>query len=256
MGRVFLRYVEAETVHCCAACRAHLAAHEAIISKAFQGRHGRAYLFADVVNVNSGPTENRLLLTGLHVVADIYCNACDTRLGWKYVEAFEESQKYKEGERPRMHPSRDCALVLRGRATKASAAGHAPRRELARVLTHHFACLTGKFILEKAMIMKEEELRQRRAEQLERLEEQRQRAARGEALSGDATLDEQEDGEEGEEGDEGEEGEEEGEEEEGEDGEEGTGGGGGTRNGGVASHDASPLPTLAQMADAMAAERP
>jgi len=27
-------------------------------------------------------------------VADIYCNACDTRLGWKYVEAFEESQKY------------------------------------------------------------------------------------------------------------------------------------------------------------------
>ena len=106
------------------------------------------------------------------------------------------------------------------------------------------------------MIMKEEELRQRRAEQLERLEEQRQRAARGEALSGDATLDEQEDGEEGEEGDEGEEGEEEGEEEEGEDGEEGTGGGGGTRNGGVASPDASPLPTLAQMADAMAAERP
>ena len=81
MGRVFLRYVDAETVHCCAACRAHLAAHEAIISKAFQGRHGRAYLFDDVVNVNSGPTENRLLLTGLHVVADIYCNACDTRLG-------------------------------------------------------------------------------------------------------------------------------------------------------------------------------
>ena len=107
--------------------------------------------------------------------------------------------------------------------------------------------------------MKEDELRQRRAEQLERLEAQRQRAARGEALSGDATLDEQEEGEEGEEGDEGEEAEEEeGEEEEGEDGEEGaggTGGGGGTRNGGVAS----PLPTLAQqiaMADAMAAERP
>ena len=49
------------------------------------------------------------------------------------------------------------------------------------------------------MIMKEDELRQRRAEQLERLEAQRQRAARGEALSGDATLDEQEEGEEGEE---------------------------------------------------------
>ena len=98
MGRVYLRYVEAETVHCCAACRAHLADHDSIISKAFQGRHGRAYLFGDVINVSPGPTENRLLLTGLHVVADIYCNACDTRLGWKYVEAFEESQKYKEGK--------------------------------------------------------------------------------------------------------------------------------------------------------------
>ena len=98
MGRIYVRYVEAETVHCCAACRTHLADNDAIISKAFQGRHGRAYLFADVINVNAGPTENRLLLTGLHVVADIYCNACDTRLGWKYVEAFEESQKYKEGK--------------------------------------------------------------------------------------------------------------------------------------------------------------
>ena len=98
MGRLFVEYVEAECVHCCGACGTHLAAHETIISKAFQGRHGRAYLFSDVVNINSGPTENRLLLTGLHVVADIYCNACDTRLGWKYVEAFEESQKYKEGK--------------------------------------------------------------------------------------------------------------------------------------------------------------
>ena len=122
MGKIFLEYVEAPDVQVCAGCRAHLASHETIISKAFQGRHGRAYLFSDVVNVNSGPTENRLLLTGLHVVADIYCNGCETRLGWKYVEAFEESQKYKE----------------------------------------------GRFILEKAMIIKEEELRRRDAEEAAR----------------------------------------------------------------------------------------
>ena len=54
-------------------------------------------LSADVINVDTGPTENRLLLTGLHVVADIYCCNCESRLGWKYLEAFEESQKYKEG---------------------------------------------------------------------------------------------------------------------------------------------------------------
>ena len=145
MGRVFLRYVDSETVHCCAACRAHLAAHESIISKAFQGRHGRAYLFADVVNVNSGPTENRLLLTGLHVVADIYCNACDTRLGWKYVEAFEESQKYKE----------------------------------------------GRFILEKAKIIKEEELKRREAAETARIEAARRSSSTDESepdrSSGDAS---------------------------------------------------------------------
>ena len=56
-------------------------------------------------------------------MADIYCNACDTRVGWKYVEAYEDSQKYKE----------------------------------------------GKFILEKAMIVKEEELRRREDEERRRM---------------------------------------------------------------------------------------
>ncbi len=37
------------------------------------------------VNVALGPREERLLITGLHVVADIYCADCQTVLGWKYV---------------------------------------------------------------------------------------------------------------------------------------------------------------------------
>lgn len=37
------------------------------------------------VNVGCGPAEERLLLTGLHAVADIYCENCHTTLGWKYV---------------------------------------------------------------------------------------------------------------------------------------------------------------------------
>ena len=32
-----------------------------------------------------GPAEERVLLTGLHAVADIYCECCKTTLGWKYV---------------------------------------------------------------------------------------------------------------------------------------------------------------------------
>ncbi|XP_058857377.1 protein yippee-like 2 isoform X1 [Acipenser ruthenus] len=64
----------------------------------FQGSQGRAYLFNAVVNVGCGPAEERVLLTGLHAVADIYCENCKTTLGWKYEHAFETSQKYKEGK--------------------------------------------------------------------------------------------------------------------------------------------------------------
>ena len=49
------------------------------------------------VNVDVGEREDRVLMTGLHTVADIFCASCKSRLGWKYVEAFEPSQKYKEG---------------------------------------------------------------------------------------------------------------------------------------------------------------
>ena len=50
------------------------------------------------VNVTLGPREDRLLMTGLHTVADIHCTTCGAVLGWKYEMAFEESQKYKEGK--------------------------------------------------------------------------------------------------------------------------------------------------------------
>ncbi|XP_010778592.1 protein yippee-like 1 [Notothenia coriiceps] len=66
--------------------------------QSFQGSQGRAYLFNSVVNVGCGPAEERVLLTGLHAVADIYCENCKTTLGWKYEHAFESSQKYKEGK--------------------------------------------------------------------------------------------------------------------------------------------------------------
>ncbi len=40
------------------------------------------------VNVGCGPAEERVLLTGLHAVADIYCENCKTTLGWKYVSVI------------------------------------------------------------------------------------------------------------------------------------------------------------------------
>lgn len=38
-----------------------------------------------------GPAEERVLLTGLHAVADIYCENCKTTLGWKYVSNILKS---------------------------------------------------------------------------------------------------------------------------------------------------------------------
>ena len=39
-----------------------------------------------------------MLMTGMHVVCDMYCKNCHSVLGWKYEEAYEESQKYKVGK--------------------------------------------------------------------------------------------------------------------------------------------------------------
>jgi len=98
MGKVFKTYLAGHNIYKCSKCNAHLAKQDDIVSKSFQGRHGRAYLFNTVVNVTTGPKEDRILITGLHTVADIYCNECESVLGWKYEQAYEESQKYKEGK--------------------------------------------------------------------------------------------------------------------------------------------------------------
>uniref|UniRef100_A0A8C4UCB5 Yippee like 4 n=1 Tax=Falco tinnunculus TaxID=100819 RepID=A0A8C4UCB5_FALTI len=68
--------------------------------QSFQGSHGRAYLFNSVVNVGCGPAEQRLLLTGLHSVADIFCQSCKTTLGWKYVSAPASSTPTPVGTVP------------------------------------------------------------------------------------------------------------------------------------------------------------
>jgi hypothetical protein len=79
------------------------------VSKGFTGRHGRAYLVSppdfsplksgpDLMNVKLGQPENRVLVTGRHVVSDVQCATCRARVGWKYIDAKEESQKYKIGK--------------------------------------------------------------------------------------------------------------------------------------------------------------
>jgi hypothetical protein len=115
--------------------------------QAFQGRHGRAYLFNDAVNVTLGPPEDRMLITGLHTVADIFCTCCNTNLGWKYEQAYEDSQKYKEGkyiiEKARVMKvcERERACVRGGLAAAAATSA----RALDSVLLRRARALSTRF---------------------------------------------------------------------------------------------------------------
>ncbi|OAX80802.1 hypothetical protein ACJ72_04856 [Emergomyces africanus] len=101
----------------CARCSADLCLSSQIISKGFTGRHGRAYLVsadpstdgisiapsaslhrASLPNTVTQQPLPRQLVTGAHTVSDITCRFCGSLLGWKYVAAEEESQKYKVGK--------------------------------------------------------------------------------------------------------------------------------------------------------------
>lgn len=107
----------------CARCASDLALSTQIISKGFTGRHGRAYLVSphpdsrssrqtkkhstwkakndalpNLPNTYTHKPVPRQLVTGAHTVGDISCAVCGSVLGWKYVAAEEEGQKYKVGK--------------------------------------------------------------------------------------------------------------------------------------------------------------
>lgn len=98
MGMTFRRYLNGQRVYGCSSCKTHLATIHSMISRAFNGQHGRAYLFEEVVNVIEGEPSERTMTTGDHIVRDILCCKCKNTLGWKYDFAYEDSQKYKEGK--------------------------------------------------------------------------------------------------------------------------------------------------------------
>ncbi|BFG29170.1 protein yippee-like [Prunus yedoensis var. nudiflora] len=97
MGRIFVVELEGRCYKC-KFCKTHLALVSDCVSRAFHCRRGKAYLFNNAVNTTVGALEERLMLSGLHTVADIFCCCCGQIVGWKYESAHEKSQKYKEGK--------------------------------------------------------------------------------------------------------------------------------------------------------------
>ena len=112
------KYLSGHVSHLrCARCAADLCMTSQIISKGFTGRHGRAYLVSasptasgisttattstpgrSLPNTYADRPMPRQLVTGAHTVSDISCASCGNGLGWKYVAAEEETQRYKVGK--------------------------------------------------------------------------------------------------------------------------------------------------------------
>ncbi|KAK5844508.1 hypothetical protein PVK06_000648 [Gossypium arboreum] len=97
MGRIFVVELDGRSYRC-KFCRTHLALPDDLVSRSFHCRQGKAYLFNNAVNITVGALEERVMLSGMHTVADIFCCCCGQIVGWKYEAAHEKSQKYKEGK--------------------------------------------------------------------------------------------------------------------------------------------------------------
>lgn len=97
MGLTFLEHPNGLRIYACGQCEAPLTNRNELISTRFTGATGRAFLFERVVNVTYSDMQDRVMLTGRHLVRDVLCKRCSTKLGWMYEYAVEESQRYKEG---------------------------------------------------------------------------------------------------------------------------------------------------------------
>ncbi|CAL8101060.1 unnamed protein product [Calicophoron daubneyi] len=97
MGRIFIEHLGGERVFHCRSCGTPLSNDKEIISTRFNGSSGRAYLFNHVVNISFSDVQDRVMLTGRHLVRDVMCIKCNARLGWIYEHAVEKNEIYKEG---------------------------------------------------------------------------------------------------------------------------------------------------------------
>ena len=61
------------------------------------GSNHPALLFRRSVNLDpAGAPREEVLSTGRYTLQDVACRACSAQLGWQYVMAEAEDQKYKE----------------------------------------------------------------------------------------------------------------------------------------------------------------
>ncbi|KAJ2162079.1 hypothetical protein GGF46_000954 [Coemansia sp. RSA 552] len=98
MGYMHQVFMDGKGIFACRDCHTHIAMRSSIESRQYTGQFGRAVLFSDVANVRTGMEEKRKMTTGVHIVRDIFCMHCNTYVGWTYIKAFKEDQRFKEGK--------------------------------------------------------------------------------------------------------------------------------------------------------------
>ncbi|CAB4255621.1 similar to Saccharomyces cerevisiae YBL049W MOH1 Protein of unknown function, has homology to kinase Snf7p [Maudiozyma barnettii] len=91
------RRIKKFKTYACKKCRTHLSSSQEIMSRDYRGKTGDAYLMGNLVNIEEGNQETRVMMTGEYVVCDINCQWCHQLIGWKYLKSDSASQRYKEG---------------------------------------------------------------------------------------------------------------------------------------------------------------
>lgn len=64
----------------------------------YSGKNWASIYVLSCKNIVLGPKQERSLMTGVYTIAGIFCSNCGEELGWKYLQAYEARQKFKEGK--------------------------------------------------------------------------------------------------------------------------------------------------------------
>ena len=76
MGKMFLEHPGGTRLYSCAKCHTVLTNRANLLSTRFTGSTGRAFLFKKVVNLAMSEKQDRVMLTGRHIVRDVSCKKC------------------------------------------------------------------------------------------------------------------------------------------------------------------------------------
>ncbi|CAL1270187.1 unnamed protein product [Larinioides sclopetarius] len=97
MGVIFCEHLDGKIQYRCNTCNTYLTHRGYLVSTRFTSASGPAWLFSKVVNIYYDNAVSRNMVTGRHIVRNVYCKSCSSKLGWFYEMAFASGQEYKEG---------------------------------------------------------------------------------------------------------------------------------------------------------------